>query len=272
MAPPNKEKHIMDMLKKELAPLSTKVWEEIEKRAAEVLQSRLSARKVVKVEGPKGWDYTAVPEGRLDLVSDGEVKSGVYRVKPLAETRVRFALNRWEMDNITRGAKGIDLDALDQALEKLADFEENTIYNGFAAAGIQGIVQAAAHKAVAFGTDAAEIMEAVSQAQLALRSSHTHSPYSLVVGKKAWMAINKEVQGIPLAERLERLLGGKVVLAQTLDGALLIPYDDENLEMTIGQDIALGYESHDTKTVTLFATESFTFRVLDPKRIICFTL
>ena len=30
--------------------------------------------------------------------------------------------------------------------------------------------------------------------------------------------------------------------------------DDENLELTIGQDFAIGYESHDSKEVRLFAT------------------
>ena len=41
----------MDILKKELAPLSTNVWQEIETRAAEVLLSRLSARKAIHVDG-----------------------------------------------------------------------------------------------------------------------------------------------------------------------------------------------------------------------------
>ncbi|MDD3671212.1 MAG: encapsulin, partial [Sphaerochaetaceae bacterium] len=33
----------MDILKKDLAPLSSKAWEEIEERAVQVLRSRLSA-------------------------------------------------------------------------------------------------------------------------------------------------------------------------------------------------------------------------------------
>jgi uncharacterized linocin/CFP29 family protein len=40
--------------------------------------------------------------------------------------------------------------------------------------------------------------------------------------------------------------------------------------MTIGQDIAIGYEHHDSKTVQLFFTESFTFRVLDDRALVVF--
>lgn len=261
----------MDILKKELAPLSTRVWEEIESRAAEILRSRLSARKVVRVDGPKGWNFTAVPEGRLDLVDDtGDVKAGVYRVAPLSEARVRFTLNRWEMDNLNRGAKDIDLHSLDAAVEKIADFEEKAIYHGFKAGGIVGLSEAAAHKPVVFGKDGSSIMESVSVALITLRASHAQGPCTLVVGTKAWMALNKEIQGIPLVERIERLIDGSVVHSLAIDGAFLLPYDNENLELTVGQDFAIGYESHDTKDVTLFLTESFTFRVLDPNLVVPF--
>ncbi|MDC7245557.1 MAG: family 1 encapsulin nanocompartment shell protein [Sphaerochaetaceae bacterium] len=263
----------MDLLKKELAPLSTKVWQEIEKRAQEVLVSRLSARKAVHVVGPMGWDYTSVSEGRLDIVEDsGDVKTGVYRSSPLTEARVRFTLNRWEMDNLNRGARDIDLASLDAAAEKIAEFEERAIYSGFKAGGIIGLKEASAHKPVAFGANASQIMEAISNAVLLLQKESASKPYSLIVGQKAYLAISKEVNGIPLVERIERMIGGSVIPSLTLEGAFLIPYDDENLELVIGQDFAIGYESHDTQEVTLFITESFLFRVLDPHLAVPFTV
>ncbi len=263
----------MDILKKELAPLSSRVWEEIEARAAEVLRSRLSARKVVRVNGPLGWGYTAVPEGRLNLIEGtGDVKAGVYSVRPLTETRIRFSLNKWEMDNIARGAKDIDFSALDAAVEQMADFEENAIYKGFAEGGIDGLTDASEHDAAPFGEDGASIMSSVSQALVILRASHAQGPFTLVVGPNAWVNLNREVQGIPLAERIERLIGGKVILSLAVEGAFLLPQDNENLELTIGQDFAIGYESHDTREVTLFVAESFTFRVLDGSLIFRFTI
>ncbi|MPM38660.1 Maritimacin [bioreactor metagenome] len=110
----------------------------------------------------------------------------------------------------------------------------------------------------------------MAEGLLLLKKSYIHGPYTLVVGKDIWMTLNQATLGMSLLERVEQMLGSKVVLATSVEGALLVPYNSENLELTIGQDFALGYESHDTKEVTLFATESFTFRVLEPKAIVVY--
>lgn len=260
----------MDIFKRDLAPLSADSWKEIEKRAREVLLSRLTARKVVNVQGPKGLDFTSVNEGRLTLCDDGDVKAGVYTIKPLIEARVRFTLNRWEVDNLARGAKDIDFDSLDAAVDSLGRFEEEAIYNGYKAGGIQGLKEASTHKTLTFGNDGNAIMEALTKGTMNLQSSHINGPYSLIVGTKGWLALHQEGHGMPLVERVERMLGSKVIFAPVVEGAILVPYDSEDLEFTIGQDFAIGYESHDTKELTLFATESFTFRILEPKAIVCF--
>lgn len=260
----------MDMFKRELAPLSAQAWSEIEARAKEVLLSRLTARKVVDVDGPKGIDFTVISEGRLTLVDDGEVKAGTYTAKPLTEARIRFSLNKWELDNLARGAKDIDFDNLDAALEKLALFEENAVYNGYAKGGIKGLKESSAHKTLTLGTESNDILTSIAEGVLLLKKSFIHGPYTLVVGKQTWLLLNRDSYGKSLLDRVEKMLGSKVVLANSLEGALLVPYNNENLELTIGQDFALGYETHDTKEVILFATESFTFRVLEPKAIVVF--
>jgi uncharacterized linocin/CFP29 family protein len=54
----------------------------------------------------------------------------------------------------------------------------------------------------------------------------------------------------------------------SVDDAFLISLRGGDLELTLGQDFSIGYEAHDGKTVRLFLTESFTFRVLDPSVIL----
>jgi uncharacterized linocin/CFP29 family protein len=260
----------MDLFKRELAPLSSEGWNEIDARAREILLSTLTARKIVNVQGPKGIDFTAVNEGRLQLCDDGEVKAGYYQVRPLVEARVQFSLNRWEIDNLSRGAKDIDFDSLDKAVAELAKFEEQAIYKGYEKGNIQGLLQSSGHKTLPLGSSGEEILASVAKGVMTLRQSYATGPYTLAVGTPTWIALNKAITGIPLLERVERLLGGKVVHAMGLEGAILVPFDDPALELTIGQDFAIGYESHDTKEMRLFATESFTFRALDPKRIILF--
>lgn len=260
----------MDMFKRELAPLSAQAWSEIEKRAKEVLLSRLTARKVVDVDGPKGIDFTVISEGRLTLVDDGEVKAGTYTAKPLTEARIRFSLNKWELDNLARGAKDIDYDNLDAALEKLALFEENAVYNGYAKGGIKGLKESSEHKVLTLGSEPNDVLTSIAEGVLLLKKGFVHGPYTLVVSKQVWLMLSRDSYGKSLLDRIEKMLGSKVVLAPSIEGALLVPYNNENLELTIGQDFAIGYETHDTKEVTLFATESFTFRVLEPKAIVVF--
>ncbi|CCU83645.1 hypothetical protein PHOSAC3_120259 [Mesotoga infera] len=132
----------MDLFKRQLAPLTSEAWEEINERAKQVLKSYLSARKVVSVVGPKGWEYSFVPEGRVKILEkEGEVGVGLRKAKPLLEVRVPFRLVRWEMDDIERGAKDSDLGPLEEAAKQIALFEENVIYNGYEKATVKGIVE-----------------------------------------------------------------------------------------------------------------------------------
>lgn len=264
----------MDILKRELAPLTDEAWNEIESRAKQVFESYLSARKVVHVNGPFGWDYTVLTEGRLTNIEgkDGEVYTGIYEAKPLLETRINFELNRWEMDNLIRGAKDIDLSPLEDAVKKSALFEENTLYNGHASSNIQGIQQVAANKAISFGSNGPDIMESIIQGMLTLKQAFAQKPYTLVTGIEAWRRINREVQGYPLSKQIEELLGSKIVCSEVVDGALLLPYNHDDLEMTIGRDFSIGYEASNQKIIQLFITESFTFRVLDPALIVKFAI
>ncbi len=265
----------MDLLKRELAPLAQEAWNEIDERAVDVLKTHLSARKVVRVEGPKGWDYTSISEGRLDILEDTDevaVKAGRYKTKALVETRITFSLSRWEMDNILRGARDANLDALEDAMEKMALFEENAVYNSYEKGGIKGLVETAENEPVFFGESGSDIMASLSKAVLVMQDAYQEGPFSLVVGEEGWRRLNTEVQGYPLMKRVKDIIGGEVVFSSVMKGAVMVPYNHEDLELIIGGDFSIGYESHDAENVNLFVAESFTFRVLDPSLVVPFTL
>ena len=261
------------MLYRELAPITKEAWSEIDSRASEVLKAYLSARKVVKVNGPRGLEYNVITEGRLNEVSKAkEVEFATYKVLPLTEARVEFEMNRWELDNISRGAKDIEFAPLEEALEKLALFEENAIYNGLKKAGIEGLKASASAKPIKFGEDGTTILEAVTSGVIALRESFASGSYTLVVGKEAYKRIISQESGYPLNKRIESLIQGKILLSHVVEGAYLLPYNNDNLELTIGKDYTIGYQSHDREKVRFHVSESFTFRVLDTSLIIRFEL
>lgn len=261
------------MLKRELAPLDAKVWEEIDNRAVQVLKSYLSARKVIKVNGPKGWDYTSISDGRLNEinVNENNISYGTYSIKPLVESRIEFSLNRWELDNFLRGAKDIDLKPLEEAVKAIAIFEENAIYNGLEKADIKGLTEEAS-VVIPFGNTESEILDNLSEGVLRLNKRFVQGPFTLIVGEEAYKLINSKTSGYPLVKRIENITGKNIVLSHALKGALLLPFDHDDLEFTIGNDFSIGYQLSDNKEVRFFVTESFAFRILDNDIIVKYNL
>jgi uncharacterized linocin/CFP29 family protein len=263
----------MDILKKNLAPLTQKAWEAINDEAKKMFHSLLSARRFVDIHGPKGIDYASVPLGILDMPENNEkneVKYGIHKVMPLVELRIPFTLNIWELDNLERGAKNINLDNLEKAAHKLSRFEEEAIYNGFNSAFINGLINDSVHDPINYPDDVENLPKVVSQAMTILSNSSVEGPYSLIVNNENWQQISGIHKGYPLKRQLESLLGGSIIRNAFIDSAFLVSERGGDFEMTIGQDIAIGYEHHDTKNVQLFFTESFTFRVLDDRALVVF--
>ncbi len=265
---------MIDILNRKNAPISQEVWEEIDERAKEVIKSYLSARKTLHVVGPKGWDYTAVEEGRLGKISDynDHVKYASFLVKPLVEARVEFEMDRFELDNLRRGAKDIDYKPLEDAVKEMALFEENVIYKGLEEGKINGLLNDSDKKVIKLSQESEEIVDAISEGMIQLREAFVDKPYTLVVGSKVWKLINRHIKGTDLLKKIENILESKVVYSHVLEGALLLPYDHEDLELTIGQDFTIDYQGHDHEKIKFYVTESFTYRTLDKDIIIQYNL
>ncbi|MFN3554957.1 MAG: family 1 encapsulin nanocompartment shell protein [Bacteroidales bacterium] len=262
----------MDILRKSLAPISQAAWEEINKTAFDVLKSVLAARKVVDVDGPRGWNFASVSTGRINVPKDqkGPVRYGINQVLPLVEARIPFELNIWELDNVARGAEDIDLAAMEDAAREIAKFEEKIIFEGFKAASIVGLKDCKEYDTPAFPEAGEDIAAAVADVVSQLKANSIEGPYSLVLNQEKWQLVNSFVKGYPLRKQLENLLGGSIIMAPYIDGAYIVSERGGDLKMVIGQDLSIGYESHNSKTVQLYFTESFTFHVIDPAAVAVF--
>ncbi|MDX9941278.1 MAG: family 1 encapsulin nanocompartment shell protein [Bacteroidales bacterium] len=260
----------MDILRKSLAPISQQAWEEINDTAVDVLTAALSARKFVDVEGPKGLDYAALSTGRIQVPANQKdaVKYGIYQVLPLVEARIPFELNVWELDNVARGADDIDLGPMEEAALKIAQFEEKAIYEGFKPANIGGLKNNSDHDALTFPETAEEVMGVISEGVAKFKANGIEGPYTLVLNSKKWQMVNSFMRGYPLRKQIENLLGGSIILAPYIKDAYLVTERGGDFKMVIGQDLSIGYESHNNKNVQLYFSESFTFQVIDPVAII----
>lgn len=262
----------MNILKTDLAPIPEKAWKQINEEAERTLRSNLSARNLVDVVGPKGFDFSAVSEGRIDS-PDGKSKDkvgyGIRKVKPLVELRATFELDLWELDNAERGARDLNLTDLTEAAKRIAGFEETVIYNGFEAAGIVGMAEAgrSKNKPVPLGRDVTKFQDAIVQAKLTLEDQEVEGPYALVLGTEPYRILYGTASGYPAWKQVEHWIGEQVYMSPFIQGGFLVSRRGGDLEMVLGQDLAIGYEGVNDKKVRLYFTESFTFRALHPKVI-----
>jgi uncharacterized linocin/CFP29 family protein len=257
-----------DILRRDMAPIVDGAWKEIELQSSRILKGNLSGRKLVDFSGPHGWQFAAVNLGRLDVGSGTAVNGvdwGMHKVLPLVEIRVPFTLGIWELDDVTRGAKNPDLDALKEAARKAAIFEETAIYWGFGGAGIQGMLEGSSHPSVPLSPDRSRLTESVELALLAIQQAEIGGPYALVLGTEPykWLMAG-EPTTYPLRDRIKALITGGIHWSPVLQGGAVVSRRGGDFELTVGQDLTIGYKMHNARDVELYFTESFTFRVLEP--------
>jgi uncharacterized linocin/CFP29 family protein len=269
----------MDILKRALAPITQEAWAEIDEQASRTLKALLSARKIVDVSGPMGPNFPGVPEGRLEYPErqpGSGMNYGIHKVHHLVETRVHFDLNIREMDNVVRGAKDVDLSSLEEAARQIALFEEKVVYHGLPEANVKGMKTCAGGECLTVGSTPEALLETVAQGVTTFAGRSVEGPYAFVVGPTLWSRMSAHFQGYPVKMQAENVLGGPVVLSPYLSGefaddAFLVTTRGGDLELVLGQDLAIGYEKHSAETVTLYFTESFTFRILEPAAVIHYT-
>jgi uncharacterized linocin/CFP29 family protein len=260
----------MDLLKRELAPITTEAWQQIDEEARRVLRLHLAGRKLVDFSGPHGWQLGAVNTGRLkhiEATAPDKVAHAVRDVLPLIELRSNFLLQQLELDYAARGAEDLDLDAVIAAAERIARAEDAAIFRGLEAGGIKGIIPASPHAPIEVKS-VGEWPRAVSRAKEALRLAGVNGPYALAAGPTAYAELTSEGDdGYPLRKRLQETIAeGSLVWAPAIEeGAVLLATRGGDYELTVGQDLSVGYTWHDKNQIELYITESLTFRVLEDK-------
>jgi uncharacterized linocin/CFP29 family protein len=258
---------MMDLLKRDLAPITPEGWAEIDEEARRVLKLNLGARKLVDMDGPHGWGLAAVNLGRLDLLKTP--KNGVHRgmrtVQRLAELRIPVVLDIMELDYAARGAGDPDLDPLVRAAETIAHAEDQAIFEGDKELGITGIAGASSHKPMTLPKDPGRYPHIMADAIRVLREAGINGPFGLALGDRAFNDLASAAEdGYPVRKRVLPILEGPIVRSPALQGGALLSVRGGDFALTVGQDLSIGYAHRDRGQVELYLTESFTFRVLEP--------
>lgn len=251
------------------APLTDSNWKLLDEEAVERLQGPLAARRLVDFIGPQGWEHSATNLGRTETVEGNEegIVAQRRRVLPLVEVRVDFTVSRAEMRDDDRGAVDVDLESLDNAAHQIAIAENSAVFNGWASAGITGVVEASPFEREPLGPKADEYPRSVARAVEALREAGVEGPYGLALGPDEYIKVIETAEhgGYPLFDHLAKILGGPIVWAPGLSGAVAMSLRGGDFLLESGQDLSIGYDHHDADEVHLYLEESFSFVVATPE-------
>jgi uncharacterized linocin/CFP29 family protein len=257
-------------LLREHAPITDAGWRRIDEEARERLLPGLAARRMVDFIGPRGWQHSATNLGRVedtDVSPVDGVQANHRVVLPLVELRARLTISREELRAGDRGAEDVDFDALDVAAQRIVEAENLAVFHAWPKAGIEGIGECSPHDSIHGEGDVENYPGHVARAVELLLRKGIAGPYGLALGREEYTRVVESAEhgGYPLLEHLRKILEGPIVWAPGVKGAIVLSMRGGDFAFESGQDLAVGYESHDSDAVTLYLEESFSFRVLTPE-------
>jgi uncharacterized linocin/CFP29 family protein len=265
----------MNHLLRELAPISDSSWQQLDDEARERLAPALAARKLVDFSGPHGWSHSATNLGRITAIPNAPcdgVTGARRQVLPLVEVRADFDVGLDELRDSDRGAADADLTALDKAAHQIAVAENIAVFHGWHGA-ITGIADASPHDPIALGDKPDGYPRPVAAAIERLLHNGISGPYAIALGGEQYQRVVETAEhgGYPLLEHLRKITEGPIVWAPGVTGAIVLSTRGGDFLFESGQDLSVGYDSHDRDVVRLYLQQSFSFRVATPEAAVVLT-
>ncbi len=238
----------MSHLHRELAPISENAWKEIEKRSgphAAELPGRPPGRRLLRPPrlGLLGREPRAGSNG-------SRARSTVS--KPACGSSSRWSScatgSRWPgpTSRTSTGAGPTPIcPRWPRRPSSAALAEDHIVFEGFKEAHITGIAEASTFPPIEIDDNYAEYPKLVARAVSSLRESGIDGPYAAALGPRCWTGVIETTEdgGYPVLEHLRLILGGPVVWAPAVDGAVVMSTRGEDFQLTCGEDMALGYLS-----------------------------
>lgn len=255
----------MNNLHRELAPISSLAWAQIEEEVTRTFKRSVAGRRVVDVKGPGGSELAGVGTGHTRTITAPQqnVDVRLREVKALVELTIPFELQRDAIDDVERGANDSDWQPAKDAARELAYAEDLAIFDGYKAAGIVGIREGSSNTALTLPAAVSDYPVAIANALEQLRLAGVDGPYSVLLGADAYTALGGgRDEGYPVIQHIKRILNGEIIWAPAINGGSVLSTRGGDFELHVGQDLSIGYQSHTDKIVRLYLRETLTFLML----------
>src|SRR2546421_729503 len=112
----------------------------------------------------------------------------------------------------------------------------------------------------------------IAHARVAQPLVRLRVPFTVLLSADAYTTVSETSDhGYPIREHLARVIDGEIIWAPAIDGAFLLSGRGGDFELRLGQDLSIGYLSHDAGTVQLYFQESLTFLVYTSEASVALT-
>jgi len=259
-------------LRRNAAPLSPRVWQEIDRLAADMARQTMVARRLADFDGPRGWGHVATQLGTFRTITPthptGQVRVSVPDVMLLPEIRRDFTIPWSAIDIFERVGPTLESDPIDEAAREVALAEDSVVFYG--AADVPGILTHSETLRVALsdwsipGRSVTDLLTAVER----LDEIGIKGPYEAVLSPAHYYSyLRTTVEGgYPAAKQLGIVIK-KVHSSPVIDGAALFSTRGGDFIITVGGDFSVGYRSHDDRAIHLFCVETVAAQLLTPRAV-----
>src|SRR5579883_3208712 len=274
-----------DYLLRDQAPLTDAEWDQIDAVAEDTARRALVGRRIVPVLGPLGAGVEVVPDyvfrgterGGLDLTGDDEaglVRPSEHRFLPIPLLYKDFELHWRDLAMHQQIALPLDTGPVATAANIVARTEDDLIFNGNAALGYEGLLNAAGRGVLRI-SDWAGIGNAfrdVVTATQYLTDVGFYGPYAVVVSPRLYAAMNRvyENTGVLEIEQVQKLASAGVYRSAAIpDGrAVILAVGSSNMDLVVGQDLVAAYVASENLNHHFRVVESVILRIKRPESIV----
>jgi uncharacterized linocin/CFP29 family protein len=261
----------MEVLNQSSLPFSNSVWSVIEEEIGEYLAKRLTLRSVVDFRSEYSFETDAIATKNLQtVISQDGLNVATREPIKMMEVKKHFVVPTEVIEDIKRNKSDFDTDALMEAANAFAAFENQTILNGNSSANIEGLLSSVENRVEANNTK--EILMAVAKSLGIFNANFVDAPFKLVVSSTTMAKLyTQSFDGISLKSKIDEILGSDAVVINQEIGdemALVVAQRGGDFEFYSGMDVSLGFEKETSQGVELFLMQTFAFRNLAPEALV----
>jgi uncharacterized linocin/CFP29 family protein len=263
----------MEWLRRGAAPLSQKVWKEIDGLAAAMFKQTVVARRIVDFDGPRGWNHVASQLGTFKPAqatsASGRVRFLLPDVMLLTEIRADFKIEWADIDIFERVGPTLEGKDIEEAARETALAEDALVFFGTSVSpgllGHQDTPRIALSDWSIPGRVVFDLLAAVQR----LDTLGVKGPYEAVMSPQhyySYLGHMGEGGAYPAAKQLGIVIE-KVYSSPVIEGAVLFSTRGGDFLVTVGGDFTVGYRWHDDTAVYLFCVETIAAQLLSPEAI-----